>query len=66
LPTTVITGANADTEFAERFNREADLAATLYHPPIVGVHDHGEIDGRLWIAMDYVDGPNVIYRLPRP
>ncbi|MGB9224570.1 serine/threonine-protein kinase [Mycobacterium sp.] len=46
----------ADGEFRERFNREADLAATLWHPHIVGVHDRGEFDGQLWISMDYVAG----------
>jgi serine/threonine-protein kinase len=46
----------ADSEFRERFNREADLAATLWHPHIVGVHDRGEFDGQLWISMDYVAG----------
>ncbi len=46
----------ADTEFRERFNREADLAATLWHPHIVGVHDRGEFQGQLWISMDYVEG----------
>lgn len=46
----------ADAEYRERFNREADLAATLWHPHIVGVHDRGEFDGQLWISMDYVDG----------
>jgi len=46
----------ADREFRERFNREADLAATLWHPHIVGVHDRGEFDGQLWISMDYVAG----------
>ncbi|SON63412.1 Serine/threonine-protein kinase PknF [Mycobacterium simulans] len=46
----------ADGEFRERFNREADLAATLWHPHIVGVHDRGEFDGQLWISMDYVQG----------
>jgi serine/threonine protein kinase, bacterial len=46
----------ADREFRERFNREADLAATLWHPHIVGVHDRGEFNGHLWISMDYVDG----------
>jgi serine/threonine protein kinase, bacterial len=46
----------ADSEFRERFNREADLAATLWHPHIVGVHDRGEFDGKLWISMDYVAG----------
>jgi serine/threonine-protein kinase len=47
---------SADREFRDRFNREADLAAKLYHPHIVGVHDRGEFDGQLWIAMDYVEG----------
>jgi serine/threonine protein kinase, bacterial len=46
----------ADREFRDRFNREADLAATLWHPHIVGVHDRGEFDGQLWISMDYVQG----------
>src|SRR6202140_4717479 len=49
---------SADREFRERFNREADLAATLYHPHIVGVHDRGEYEGQLWISMDYIDGPD--------
>jgi serine/threonine protein kinase, bacterial len=47
---------SADPEFRARFNREADLAANLWHPHIVGVHDRGEFDGQLWIAMDFVDG----------
>ncbi len=47
---------SADAEYRARFNREADLASTLWHPNIVGVHDRGEADGRLWISMDYVDG----------
>lgn len=45
-----------DREFRERFVREGDLAAGLWHPHIVGVHDRGEFGGRLWIAMDLVDG----------
>src|ERR1700756_618623 len=47
---------SADPEYRARFNREADLASTLYHPHIVGVHDRGEYKGQLWISMDYVDG----------
>jgi serine/threonine protein kinase len=46
----------ADDEFRARFNREAELAATLWHPHIVRVLDRGEFNGRLWISMDYVDG----------
>ncbi|WP_317159830.1 LpqN/LpqT family lipoprotein [[Mycobacterium] appelbergii] len=52
LPITV----SADDEFRQRFIREADMAATLWHPHIVGVHDRGEFEDRLWISMDYVDG----------
>ncbi|MFV0493520.1 serine/threonine-protein kinase [Mycobacterium sp.] len=47
---------SADREYRERFHREADTAASLWHPHIVAVHDRGETDGRLWIDMDYIDG----------
>jgi serine/threonine-protein kinase len=47
---------SADPEFRERFHRESDMAAALWHPHIVGIHDRGEFEGRLWISMDYVDG----------
>ncbi len=46
----------SDDEFRQRFNREADLAASLYHEHIVGIHDRGEFEGALWISMDYVEG----------
>ncbi|MBN3512867.1 serine/threonine protein kinase [Mycolicibacterium septicum] len=47
---------SADPQFRARFTREADIAATLWHPHIVSVHDRGEDDGQLWITMDYVEG----------
>ncbi|VEG41751.1 protein kinase family protein [Mycolicibacterium flavescens] len=47
---------SADDEYRRRFQREADIAATLWHPHIVGIHDRGEADGQIWISMDYVDG----------
>ena len=47
---------SADNEYRQRFNREADIAATLWHPHIVGVHDRGEFEGQIWISMDYVEG----------
>jgi serine/threonine protein kinase len=50
---------SADTGYQQRFNREAELAAGLWHPHIVGVQDRGEFEGRLWIAMDYVDGTDL-------
>jgi serine/threonine protein kinase, bacterial len=49
----------ADNEYRTRFHREADVAATLWHPHIVGVHDRGEFEGQLWISMDYVEGTDV-------
>jgi serine/threonine-protein kinase len=47
---------SSDASFRDRFIREADLAAGLRHPHIVGIHDRGEYNGQLWIAMDYIDG----------
>ena len=50
------TSVCADDEYRQRFEREADIAATLWHPHIVEVHDRGDVDGQLWISMDYVEG----------
>ncbi|WP_280273799.1 serine/threonine-protein kinase [Nocardia wallacei] len=47
---------SADAEYRARFVREAELVARLNHPNIVAVHDRGVEDGRLWIAMQYVEG----------
>lgn len=54
---------SSDASFRERFVREADLAAGLRHPHIVGVHDRGEHEGCLWIAMDYIDGTDAAHLL---
>jgi serine/threonine protein kinase len=45
-----------DSQFRQRFLREADIAASLMHPNVVSVHDRGDHAGRLWIAMDFVQG----------
>ncbi len=55
----------ADEAFRQRFLREADLAATLNHPNIVGVLDRGEEAGRLWLSMPYIDGVDAANRLAR-
>lgn len=47
-----------DLDFRARFVREADVAAGLDHPNIVAVHQRGQFEGRLWIAMQFVDGGN--------
>jgi serine/threonine-protein kinase len=45
-----------DTQFVERFKREAKAAAGLQHPHVVGVYDRGEHDGTHYIAMEYLPG----------
>jgi serine/threonine-protein kinase len=45
-----------DTQFVERFKREAQSAAGLQHPNVVGVYDRGEHDGTYYIAMEYLPG----------
>lgn len=47
---------SADPEYRFRFHQESDRTAALWHPNIVGLHDRGEFDDQLWLAMDYVDG----------
>src|SRR6266853_1092659 len=45
-----------DPQFAERFEREARTLARLNHPNIVMVYDFGEIQGRFYLLMEFVDG----------
>lgn len=47
---------SSDDEYRQRFNLEADMVATLWHPHIVTIYDRGDADGQLWIAMEYVEG----------
>jgi hypothetical protein len=48
-----------DERFRERFSREAELAMSLEHPNVVPIHDAGDIDGRLYLAMRYVEGADL-------
>ena len=45
--------------FIERFRREAQAAANLTHPGVVGVHDWGEDDGTYFMVMELVQGRNL-------
>ncbi len=48
-----------DPEFVEMFEREARISANLQHPNIVQVFDFDRYDGRLFLAMEYVEGMDV-------
>ncbi|MCP4959608.1 MAG: Stk1 family PASTA domain-containing Ser/Thr kinase [Actinomycetia bacterium] len=45
-----------DPAFVERFRREAQAAANLNHPNVVGVYDWGQELGTYYIVMEYVEG----------
>src|SRR5580765_4864594 len=48
-----------DEDFRARFLRESQLAASLEHPNVIPIYDADEIDGVLFLAMRYVDGPSL-------
>jgi beta-lactam-binding protein with PASTA domain len=47
---------SADEAFVKRFRREAQAAANLSHPNIVGIYDWGQSEGTYFIVMEIVDG----------
>jgi streptogramin lyase len=47
---------SGDPAFRERMLRESRLAAALDHPNVVPIYEAGESEGRLFLAMRYVDG----------
>ena len=54
-----------DESFRERFLRESELAASIDHPNIVPIYEAGTTDELLFIAMRYVEGPDLKERLQR-
>ena len=56
----ILTPQLVKTERAHQlFLREVQTAAQLNHPNIVLAYDANEIDGRHYLAMEFVDGPNL-------
>src|SRR5262249_49971797 len=45
--------------FTAMFLTEAKVAACLNHPNVVQVFDFGEVKGAYYLAMEYIDGPNL-------
>jgi len=48
-----------DELLRQRFLREAQSAGGLQHPNVVTIYDFGEIDGYLFIAMEFVEGTDL-------
>ncbi|MFQ5606609.1 MAG: protein kinase, partial [Candidatus Zixiibacteriota bacterium] len=48
-----------DAEFKSRFQHEAKATAALNHPNVVTVHDFGEHEGRMFIAMEHLSGQSL-------
>jgi serine/threonine-protein kinase len=48
-----------DERFKERFARETELTMALEHPNVVPIHDAGDVDGRLYLAMRLVEGTDL-------
>jgi serine/threonine protein kinase/tetratricopeptide (TPR) repeat protein len=56
---TMSASIGADEELRKRFHREAQAAARLNHPGIVSVYDFGEEGGKIYMAMELLEGKDL-------
>jgi serine/threonine-protein kinase len=65
----LLAGAHAPSAERERLLREAEAVAGLSHPNIVQVYEVGDVDGRPYFTMEFVEGGSLAQRLagtPQP
>jgi serine/threonine-protein kinase len=65
----LLAGPHAQPQELERFLREAEAVAGLRHPNIVQVHDVGDLGGRPYFTMEYVEGGSLAQKIagvPQP
>ncbi|MHC4669348.1 MAG: serine/threonine-protein kinase [Planctomycetota bacterium] len=46
-------------QFRERFEREVDILSRLSHPNVVTVFERGEVDGQLYLVMEFIEGTSL-------
>lgn len=49
-----------DKEYIAAFLDEANIISQLRHPNLAGINDFGNIQGNYFIAMEYIDGKNLL------
>ncbi len=52
-----------NTEMRQRFEREAQIIASLHHPNICVLHDVGRQDGHHYLVMEYLEGETLGKRI---
>ena len=65
----LLAGSYAGQEERERFQREAEAVAGLRHANIVQLYDAGDLDGRPYFTMEFVEGGSLAQKIagmPQP